>query len=124
MGGARAEVGGVREDVGGATSLAEDEDGIPAIKSSHLDLDDIPMELLPIHQEKIMKQVCIIVYRTIVVYIVQLNPSTPDTNETKESVYISDMSLLKPCGSVNVSYITRFSYFRLERGSYTRQLVD
>ena len=58
---AHKEVGGARAEVGGATLLAEDEDGIPAIKSSHLDLDDIPMELLPTHQEKIMKQVCIII---------------------------------------------------------------
>ena len=36
---------------------AEEDDVIPKIKSSHLNLDDIPMELLPTHQEKIMKQV-------------------------------------------------------------------
>ena len=46
-----------REEVGGVKG-AEDEDALPAIKSSHLDLDDIPMELLPTHQGKIMKQVC------------------------------------------------------------------
>ena len=50
-------MGGAREKVGG-DNTAEDEDAIPAIKSSHLNLDDIPMELLPTHQEKIMKQVC------------------------------------------------------------------
>lgn len=55
---AHEEVGGARVEEGGATRSAEDEDAIPAIKSSHLDLDDIPMELLPTHQEKIMKQVC------------------------------------------------------------------
>ena len=30
---------------------------IPKIKSSHLNLDDVPVELLKTHQEKILKQV-------------------------------------------------------------------
>ena len=47
----------VNEDVGVA-DVAEDDDVIPKIKSYHLNLDDIPVELLPTHQEKIMKQVC------------------------------------------------------------------
>lgn len=46
----------VDKDVGGSNAVEED-DVIPKIKSSHLDLDDIPVELLPTHQEKIMKQV-------------------------------------------------------------------
>ena len=37
--------------------VATEEDVVLNITSSHLDLDDIPMELLPTHQEKIMKQV-------------------------------------------------------------------
>lgn len=41
----------------GVPNAAEDDDVIPKIKSSHLNLDDIPVELLPTHQEKIMKQV-------------------------------------------------------------------
>ena len=41
----------------GPITAQEDDDVIPKIKSSHLDLDDIPLELLPKHQEKIMKQV-------------------------------------------------------------------
>ena len=35
----------------------EEDDVIPNFKSSHLNLDDVPLELLPKHQEKIMKQV-------------------------------------------------------------------
>lgn len=46
----------VSKEVGVADTV-EDDDVIPKIKSSHLNLDDIPMELLPTHQEKIMKQV-------------------------------------------------------------------
>ena len=46
----------MHEEVG-VVNAVEDDDVIPNIKSSHLDLDDIPMELLPTHQEKIMKQV-------------------------------------------------------------------
>ena len=41
----------------GVVNAVEEDDTIPKIKSSHLNLDDIPMELLPTHQEKIMKQV-------------------------------------------------------------------
>lgn len=43
----------------GMANTTEDDDVIPKIKSSHLDLDDVPVELLPTHQEKIMKQVCV-----------------------------------------------------------------
>lgn len=38
-------------------NATEEDDVIPKITSSHLNLDDIPIELLPTHQEKIMKQV-------------------------------------------------------------------
>ena len=36
---------------------ADIDDVIPKIKSSHLNLDDVPVELLKTHQEKILKQV-------------------------------------------------------------------
>ena len=48
----------------GVANAVEDDDVIPDIKSYHLDLDDIPMELLPTHQEKIMKQVLAVVKDT------------------------------------------------------------
>ena len=50
--------------------VTEDDDVIPKIKSSHLDLDDIPVELLPTHQEKIMKQVSEVLTQRVIFRII------------------------------------------------------
>lgn len=55
----------LEDDAAAPTSLVDKGTGVPnaaedddvKIRSSHLNLDDIPVELLPTHQEKIMKQV-------------------------------------------------------------------
>lgn len=55
----------LEEDAAAPTSLVDKGEGFPnaaedddiKIRSSHLNLDDIPVELLSTHQEKIMIQV-------------------------------------------------------------------
>ena len=77
VGGAKPAAPHKQEEVGGVkVAEEEEEEGLPAIKKSHLNLDDIPMELLPTHQERIMKQVsysvCVCVYYSVCIQLLTL----------------------------------------------------